>query len=63
VHIQSDKDDRLTRDLSPMPKAWRRTIRRNPRTPAYCETGRPNLRRTFGLAAIRDLIGVRPRIA
>jgi hypothetical protein len=33
-----------------MHEARRRTIRHNPRKPAYCETGRPDLRRTSGLA-------------
>ncbi len=37
-------------DPSPMHEARHRTIRRNPRKPAYCETGRPYLRRTSGLA-------------
>ncbi len=36
-------------DPSPMHEARRRTTQRNPRIPAYCETGRPYLRRTSGL--------------
>ena len=35
-----------------MHEARYRTIRHNPRKPAYCETGRPYLRRTSGLVAI-----------
>src|SRR5215471_4706766 len=33
-----------------MHEARHRPSRRNPRKPAYCETGRPYLRRTSGLA-------------
>jgi very-short-patch-repair endonuclease len=43
----------LLHDPSPMHEARRRTARRNPRKPAYCETGRPYLRRTFGLDELR----------
>ena len=35
-----------------MHEARHRPTRRNPRKPAYCETGRPYLRRTSGLAEI-----------
>ena len=50
VHIQTDVGDKLLQDPSPMHEARHRTIRRNPRKPAYCETGRPYLRRTSGRA-------------
>jgi hypothetical protein len=46
VHIQTNIGDKLFQDPSPMHEARHRTIRRNPRKPAYCETGRPYLRRT-----------------
>ena len=49
VHVQTDVDDRFVHDPSPVHEARHQTIRRNPRKPAYCETGRPYLRRTFGL--------------
>src|SRR3954463_5365406 len=49
VHVQTNVDDRLVHDPSPMHEAPARTTRRNPRKPAYCETGRPYLRRTSGL--------------
>ena len=41
VHIKADIDDMLIYDPSPMHEARRRFTRRNPRNPAYCETGRP----------------------
>ena len=41
VHIQADVDDTLLHDPSPMHEARRWSIQRNPRQPAYCETGRP----------------------
>ena len=40
VHIQADVDDTLLHDRSPMHEARRWSIQRNPRQPAYCETGR-----------------------
>ena len=49
VHIQTDVRDRLVHDPSPMHEARHRPSRRNPRKPAYCEAGRPYLRRTSGL--------------
>src|ERR1700738_2130581 len=49
VYIQADVDDTMLHDPSPMHEARRRYIQRNPRNPAYCETGRPYLRRTSGL--------------
>jgi hypothetical protein len=53
VHIQADVDDKLFHEPSPMHEARRRFIQRNPRKPAYCETGRLYLRRTSGLEEIR----------
>src|SRR5271166_248484 len=50
VRIEADVDDMLLHDPSPMHEARRRFLQRNPRCPAYCETGRPYLRRTSGLA-------------
>ena len=41
VHIQPDVRDKLLQGPSPMHEARHRTSRRNPRKPAYCETGRP----------------------
>ena len=41
VNIKADVDDKLFHDPSPMHEALHRTIQRNPRKPAYCETGRP----------------------
>jgi hypothetical protein len=55
VRIKADVDDMLFHDPSPMHEARRRFIQRNPRNPAYCETGRPYLRRTSGLT---ELFGV-----
>ena len=49
VNIKPNKNDNLTHDPSPMHEARHRTILCNPRIPAYCETGRPYLRRTCGL--------------
>ncbi len=51
VHIQPDERDKLLQGPSPMHEARHRPFRRNPRKPAYCETGRPYLRRTSGLAS------------
>ena len=49
ISSKADICDRLRHDPSPMHEARYRTIRCNPRKPAYCETGRPYLRRTSGL--------------
>jgi hypothetical protein len=57
VHIQADVNDMLLHDPSPMHEVRRRFVQRNPRSPAYCETGRPYLRRTSGLGRLP-----RPRI-
>jgi Na+/H+-dicarboxylate symporter len=41
VHVKADVDDRLLHDRSPMHEARRQFVQRDPRTPAYCKTGRP----------------------
>src|SRR4029077_6200375 len=49
VNIEPYVSDTIRHDPSPMHEARRRPARRNPRYLAYCETGRPVLRRTCGL--------------
>ncbi len=49
VNIESNVGDTIRHDTSSMHEARRRSIRCNPRCPAYCETGRPVLRRTCRL--------------
>src|SRR6516162_5839712 len=50
MNIKPDVSNTILHDPSPMHEARHRPVRRNPRLPAYCETGRPVLRRTCGLA-------------
>jgi hypothetical protein len=45
-----------------MHEARRRFVQRNPRSPAYCETGRPYLRRTSGLGSTRPTLSPLPGI-
>lgn len=46
VHFQPDVGDSMLYDFFPMHEALRRITQRNPREPAYCETGHSVLRQT-----------------